>query len=331
MGWSAGARWRAAWSLGAVAGALALTATPAARAPAATPAAPAQLVTPAPAPVALGQPRTPLKRCPASDYNLRTAAEHVDGAFVGVAWFSLRGPFSCRLRVRLRFSVQPARDAYFDPVSTLAAVQGNPATVTVDGPLRPGHVVIRAWEWANWCSSRGRFVLLSIPRGAPDKAAWSAVGRPPDCTAPESASTLRAFAPKLPACRPHQYRLVAFGEGYREREVGNVAIALRGSKLCRLRTRLTFSVQSQARSSWVSASVSGDPQQVTVGAVLEPRDDVEVFWAWSNWCGDGQALRWFVADPHHRAKRAAVAPACVLPSATSTLAPFYDPPAPVRP
>ena len=323
MEWSAGARWRAVWSLlGAAAGALALTATPATL---------AQPVIPTPAPAAIGQLPTPLKRCPASDYNLSTASERVDGAIAGVAWFSLRGPFSCRLRVHLRFLVQPARDAYSDPVSVLPGVQGNPATVTVDAPLRPGRVVIRAWEWANWCSSRGSFVLLSIPRGAPDKAAWSAVARAPDCMAPKNASTLRAFAPKLPACRPYQYRIAAFGEGYRERELGNVAIALRGSELCRLHTRLTFSVQGQAGSSWVTAPVSGDPQQVAVGAVLEPRNDVEVFWAWSNWCGDDQGLRWFVADPHHRAQRGAVAPACVLPAATSTLAPFYDPPAPVRP
>lgn len=102
--------------------------------------------------------------CPDGDYTLSDYALVEHGQMEGVAWFALRGPYTCRLATQLKLVVQPGGTAAKPTLSLTTAVaglRGNPAQIDVDAVLRPGEVVARSWRWENWCGKSGKFAFLA--------------------------------------------------------------------------------------------------------------------------------------------------------------------------
>ncbi|MBV9194893.1 MAG: hypothetical protein JO168_12175 [Solirubrobacterales bacterium] len=276
--------------------------------------------------------RTALLPCPTADYTLQAVAERLDAADLGIAWFALRGSYSCRLDLPLRFAVQPASDTAAQPLGTLGGVQGSPSMVMVHASLTPGAVVIRAWAWTNWCGPGGRFTLLA--RSSASSNSWTGPVAAPDCSSPELPSTLTPSILNLPGCPPRGYSLSTYGgEGFRQRIIGYAAIVSRGGSPCILRARLSLTVQEMRAHGWATApEIRGNSASTTVAVVLARGSPAELFWSWTNWCGGGGPFRWLVrAGQQSATARAARVPACDPSGSASTLQPFFNPPYPVPP
>lgn len=104
-----------------------------------------------------------------------------------IVTFSTQRPAMCR--VRASFTVELLEGG------RLAAVQGNGATVTVEGDLPEGDgespTFTRAWLWRNWCGSRN----VSLRLGGPDGVVIPATTlHRPGCADPGSPSTLEPTA-----------------------------------------------------------------------------------------------------------------------------------------
>jgi hypothetical protein len=102
-----------------------------------------------------------------------------------VVTFSTQRPAMCR--VRASFAVELLEG------SRQAAVQGNGATVTVEGDLPEGDgespTFTRAWLWRNWCGSRD----VSLRLGGPDGVVIPAkTFHRPGCADPGRPSTLES-------------------------------------------------------------------------------------------------------------------------------------------
>jgi hypothetical protein len=273
--------------------------------------------------------------CPDGDYTMNLATERRAGDVLELVWFSLRGPYPCRLDTRLSTAVQPVTAAYSKPSAAIGAIAGNPQHVGIDAVLRPGSLTVRAWEWGNWCANTSRAVLFARTPAA-EAQLWSAPVRSPACRTSGQPSFFRVVNPGLRACPASRYRLTLTpGQGYRLRLIEGVSIAPSGGTACRWAGRVKVTVQSRTRTGWAPAvGIVGNGVTYRFASVLARTavEPVSWFWAWANWCGSAGSLRW-LAQVGARTRALAVSqpPACGQAGAASSLGPFFNPPVPVRP
>jgi hypothetical protein len=275
--------------------------------------------------------------CPDGDYTLSDYAQIEHGQVQGVAWFALRGPYTCRLATQLRFVVQPGGTAAKPTLSLTAAVsglRGNPAQINIDVVLRPGVVVTRSWRWANWCGKPGEFAFLARA-GNTANFAWSSPSiKAPACTSPIARSTLTRANIPIPACTAADYRLgVNPGEGFVGQLLTIPGASLHDSPPCHLDAAVTFAVQQQTATGWLNVpGITDNPSHATIGAILSAGSPSGLPWAWGNWCGKSEKFRWLIRNADQRAtSQISTPPPCQASSSPSTLTALYNPPSPKPP
>jgi hypothetical protein len=275
------------------------------------------------------------RACPDGDYTMNLATERHAGDVLELVWFSLRGPYPCRLDTRLSTAVQPVTAADSKPSAAIGAIAGNPRHAGIDAVLRPGSLTVRAWEWGNWCARPRRAVLFARTPAA-EAQLWSAPVRSPACQRSGQPSLFRAVNPGLRACPASRYRLTLTpGQGYRLRIIEGVSIAPGGGTPCRWAGRVKLTLQSRTRTGWAAAvGIVGNGVTYRFASVLARTavEPVSWFWAWANWCGSAASLRWLAqVGARTRALAVSQTPACGQAGAASSLSPFFNPPVPVRP
>lgn len=275
--------------------------------------------------------------CPDGDYTLSDFAQIEHGQVEGVAWFALRGPYTCRLATQLGFVVQPGASADKPTLSLTAAVsgvRGSPAQINIDVVLRPGEVVARSWRWGNWCGKPGRFAFLARA-GTTANFAWSSPSiKAPSCTSPTARSTLTRATIPIPDCTAADYWLgVNPGQGFVGQLLTIPGASLRDSSPCRLDTAVTFAVQQQTAAGWLEVpGITHNPSHATIGAILSTGNPSGLPWAWGNWCGKSEKFRWLITSADHRAtSQISIPPPCQASGSPSTLTALYNPPSPKPP
>lgn len=275
--------------------------------------------------------------CPDGDYTLSDYAQIEHGQLEGVAWFALRGPYTCRLATQLSFVAQPGASTTKPDLSLTAVVpdvRGNPAQISIDVVLRPGEVVARSWRWANWCGKPGKFAFLARA-GTTANFAWSSPSiKAPSCTSPTARSTLTRTNIGIPACTGTDYRLgVSPGQGFVGQLLTIPGAGLRGSSPCRLDAATTFAVQQQTATGWLDVpGIMNNPSHATIGAILSTGSPSGIPWAWGNWCGKSEKFRWLITSAGHRAASQVTSPPpCQSSTSPSALTLFYNPPSPKPP
>lgn len=106
-------------------------------------------------------------------------------------------PYTCRLRTTLQFVVEPGGPTSKPSLSLSAEVKGlrgNPAAAKIDAVLRPGAVVVRTWNWENWCGKAGKFIFLARAMTTANFAWSSPLVGAPSCVSRRSPSTLSGKA-----------------------------------------------------------------------------------------------------------------------------------------
>jgi hypothetical protein len=267
-----------------------------------------------------------------SDY---AQSEH--GEVEGVAWFALRGPYTCRLATQLRFVVQPGGNSNKPDLSLTTAVpnlRGNPAQVNIDVVLRPGVVVARSWRWANWCGKPGKFAFLARA-GSTANFDWSSPSiDAPSCTSPTGHSTLTRANIRIPDCTAADYRLgVNRGEGFVGQLLTIPGATLHDSSPCQLDTAVTFAVQQQTATGWLDVpGITNNPSHATIGAILSRGNPSGIPWAWGNWCGKSDKFRWLITNADQRAtSQISIPPPCQSSTSPSALTLLYNGPSPKPP
>jgi hypothetical protein len=296
-------------------------------------------------PASSGRGRDVLRRAPAQtpgacldgDYTLSDYAQTEPGQVEGVAWFALRGPYTCRLATQLNFVAQPGGNTAKPDLSLTAAVaglRGNPAEIKIDAVLRPGVVVARSWRWANWCGKPGKFAFLARA-GSTANFAWSTPSSTaPSCTSPTARSTLTRANISIPACTGADYRLgVNAGQGFVGQLLTIPGASLHDSSPCRLDASVTFAVQQQTATGWLDVpGIMNNPSHATIGAILSTGSPSGLPWAWGNWCGKSKKFRWLITNADHRAtSEISIPPPCQASSSPSTLTLLYNSPGPKPP
>jgi hypothetical protein len=268
--------------------------------------------------------------CPDVDYTLGDFSERKQGDDLGVAWFALQGPYTCRLRTRLGFVIQPWSNT--EPNGRLdraiAGVTGNPAELTVDAVLRPGAVVVRSWRWANSCGKRGRFTFFARA-GTTAISAWSQDQlQAPGCSSRSAPSTLTTANVAVPICSRNEYRLrvISYGGVPGGMNAIDALASLRGSAPCRFGAAVTLALQHSSAEGWATVPrITGNPAHVTIGTVLFPSTELLEDWTWANWCGQSGSFRVLMTTTDTSATRAVGGtPTCQDASLASTLAASYN-------
>lgn len=142
---------------------------------------PADDVTPEWNPVAEGEPASPvLPSCGPDQFSLLVEGDGAGGGLVPSVEVEHRGEEPCHFSEVVTLRIE-------DPDGNLLDIEGNPATVTLQGDLPRQHFAA-AWWFRNWCGEAVDFVYRADADGRISEFRES--DSSPRCDAPEGPSTL---------------------------------------------------------------------------------------------------------------------------------------------